>query len=61
MKPVLNKQPKLETLRRIYPDSNLSDTDLIELAEWVRTHLKLEHISPHNIVLNAIICYKKEK
>ncbi len=52
--------PKLETLRKFYPKTILTDEELKDLAEWVRKRLGKNHISPKNIVLDSLISYIEE-
>ncbi len=51
--------PKPETLRKYYPNSSLSDAELVEIAEWVRKYLGREHISPGNILLKVLIKWEE--
>ena len=53
--------PKKETLRKHYPNSNLTDDKLMELAEWLRSELKQEHVSPINKQLRILIAWEEYK
>ncbi len=56
-----SKMPRIETLKRHFPDSNLSDEKLMEISEWLRDHLKQEHISINNKLLKILIAWESEK
>lgn len=50
--------PKITTLRRHFPDCNLSDDTMMEIAEWLRDYLKQEHITPNNKLLKILIAWE---
>ncbi len=54
-----NLMPKPETIRKYYPKTTLSDMELSKLAEWSRDYLGLNHISPENKVLGALIAMEE--
>lgn len=49
--------PKKETLRRYYPDSSLTDEELLELAVWVSEFLGIEWIKVNNKTYAALVAY----
>lgn len=53
-----SKMPKIETLRKHFPDCGLEDHQLLEIAEWLRDHLKQEHISVNNKSLANLIAWE---
>lgn len=55
---MISKMPKITTLRRHFPDCNLSDDTMMEIAEWLRDYLKQEHITPNNKLLKILIAWE---
>ncbi|MGP8322378.1 MAG: hypothetical protein ACT6FG_00050 [Methanosarcinaceae archaeon] len=55
---MVSKMPKIETLKRHFQDYNLTDDKLMEIAEWLRKHLKKEHISTNSKLLEVIIAWE---
>ena len=60
MTEIKSKMPKIETLRKYYPETiigahAIGDNKLLEIAEFVRMHEGKNHISPDNKILKAII------
>ena len=58
---MFSKMPRIETLRKYYPDCKLSDDDLLRISEWVKEHEGKNHISPDNRILNAIIVWEQRR
>lgn len=58
---MVSKMPTIETLKRHNPDCNLTDEKMMELAEWLRIHLKQEHISPANKHLKVLFAWEDHK
>lgn len=58
---MVSKMPKIETLRRHFPDCNLSDEKMMEIAEWLRDYLKQQHITPNNKMLKVLIDWESTK
>lgn len=52
---MISKMPKIETLRKHFPDCPLSDSEIMEIAEWLRNYLKQQHITPNNKMLRVLI------
>ena len=59
MKIIESKMPKAETLRKYYPNSKLSNEQLVTVAEFVRDFLKKEHVSPGNDAVASIIAWEE--
>ena len=56
-----SKMPKIKTLRKHFPDCELTDEKMMEIAEWLRDHLKQEHITPNNKLLKVLIAWESDK
>lgn len=56
-----SKMPKIETLRKHSLNCNLTDEKMMEIAEWLRVHLKQKHISPANKHLKVLIAWESDK
>lgn len=57
----ISRMPSIKTLRRYYPDCKLSDSELLEIAEWVKAYSGKNFISPDNKILAALIQWESEK
>lgn len=55
----MSKMPKKDTLRRYYRDSELSDDELLGIAEWLTEYLKQEFVLPGNHMLKCLIEFKE--
>jgi hypothetical protein len=51
--------PRKDTLRKYYPDSTLSDDELMRIAEWLRDYTGQTAVSPDNRILKALIAFKE--
>jgi len=58
---MVSKMPKIETLRRHFPDCKLSDEKMMEIAEWLRDYLKQQHITPNNKMLRVLMDWEDNK
>ena len=56
-----SKMPKIETLRKHFPNCILSDDKMMEISEWLRLYLNQEHITPNNKVLKVLIQWESDK
>lgn len=56
-----SKMPKIETLRKHFPDCNLTDDKLLEISEWLRKDLRQEFITPTNKLLGVLIKWEESK
>ena len=51
----------VETLKKHFPDCDLPDDKMLQIAEWLRNYLKQQHITPNNKLLKVLLAYEKEK
>ena len=58
---MISKMPKIQTLRKHFPDCDLSDERMLEISEWLRGYLGQQHITPNNKLLKVLMAFDNEK
>jgi len=56
-----SKMPKIETIRKHFPDCKLSDDSLLEITEWLRANQGLQHVGVTNKKLKVLIDWEGRK
>lgn len=57
----MSKMPRKVTLRKYYQKSELSDDELLGIAEWLTGYLQQEFVLPGNHMLKCLIEYEESR